>query len=137
MFYRLGPELEVTLEERGERMCVCVCVFVCVCVRVRVCMHVCVYVRVRACMCVRMCVRVCVCVCVHARVCVCVCVHACVCVCVCVHVLVCDGTYVSSCSGYGCGDRFQEGDTLIHSLQSLAALMKDPETRDIVCDVGM
>ena len=42
-----------------------------------------------------------------------------------------------ACSGYGCGDHFQEGDTLLHSLQSLAALLQAPETRDIICDVGM
>ena len=85
------------------------------------------------------CVCMCVCVCMHvcAHVCVCVCVCVCGCMCVCVHVLVCDGTYVSPCSGYKCGDHFQEGDTLIHSLQSLPALMKDPETRDIIRDVGM
>ena len=40
-------------------------------------------------------------------------------------------------SGYGCGDHFLEGDTLLLSLQSLAQLLKSPLTRDIICDVGM
>ena len=40
-------------------------------------------------------------------------------------------------SGYGCGDHYLEGDTLLLCLQSLAQLLAAPETRDIVCDVGM
>ena len=41
------------------------------------------------------------------------------------------------CSGYGCGDHFQESDTLLHSWQVLAELLQAPETQGIVCDVGM
>ena len=41
------------------------------------------------------------------------------------------------CSGYGCGDHFQESDTLLHSWQVLAELLQAPETQNIVCDVGM
>ena len=40
-------------------------------------------------------------------------------------------------SGYGCGDHFLEGDTLLLSMQSLAKLLEAPETSDIICDVGM
>lgn len=40
-------------------------------------------------------------------------------------------------SGYGCGDHFLEADTLLLSMQSLAKLLQAPETRDIICDVGM
>ncbi|EGG16403.1 glutamine-dependent NAD(+) synthetase [Cavenderia fasciculata] len=40
--------------------------------------------------------------------------------------------------GYGCEDHFYEQDTMLHSWQSLMALLKDPElTRDIIVDVGM
>ena len=39
--------------------------------------------------------------------------------------------------GYGCGDHFLESDTLLLSMQSLVKLLQAPETRDIVCDVGM
>ncbi|XP_060033251.1 glutamine-dependent NAD(+) synthetase [Erinaceus europaeus] len=39
--------------------------------------------------------------------------------------------------GYGCWDHFYEPDTLLHSLQVLAALLEAPATQDIVCDVGM
>ena len=40
-------------------------------------------------------------------------------------------------SGYGCGDHFYESDTLLHSFQILAELLRAPETQDIICDVGM
>ncbi|XP_047733174.1 glutamine-dependent NAD(+) synthetase isoform X3 [Prionailurus viverrinus] len=39
--------------------------------------------------------------------------------------------------GYGCWDHFYESDTLLHSLQVLAALLESPVTQDIICDVGM
>uniref|UniRef100_A0A8C7AYQ2 Glutamine-dependent NAD(+) synthetase n=1 Tax=Neovison vison TaxID=452646 RepID=A0A8C7AYQ2_NEOVI len=39
--------------------------------------------------------------------------------------------------GYGCWDHYYESDTLLHSLQVLAALLESPVTRDIICDVGM
>ena len=39
--------------------------------------------------------------------------------------------------GYGCGDHFLEGDTQLLSMQSLATLLEDPVTRDIICDIGM
>ncbi|XP_054553405.1 glutamine-dependent NAD(+) synthetase isoform X2 [Talpa occidentalis] len=39
--------------------------------------------------------------------------------------------------GYGCWDHYYESDTLLHSLQALAALLDSPVTRDIICDVGM
>ena len=41
------------------------------------------------------------------------------------------------CRGYGCADHFQESDTLLHSWQVLAELLRAKETQDIVCDVGM
>lgn len=40
-------------------------------------------------------------------------------------------------SGYGCWDHYHESDTLLHSLQVLAALLDTPATQDIICDVGM
>lgn len=40
-------------------------------------------------------------------------------------------------SGYGCWDHYHESDTLLHSLQVLAALLDSPVTQDIICDVGM
>ena len=40
-------------------------------------------------------------------------------------------------SGYGCGDHYLEADTLLLSMQSLAELLQAPQTRDIICDVGM
>lgn len=40
-------------------------------------------------------------------------------------------------SGYGCWDHYYESDTLLHSLQVLAALLESPVTQDILCDVGM
>ncbi|XP_057583901.1 glutamine-dependent NAD(+) synthetase isoform X4 [Hippopotamus amphibius kiboko] len=39
--------------------------------------------------------------------------------------------------GYGCWDHYYESDTLLHSLQVLAALLESPITQDIICDVGM
>uniref|UniRef100_A0A671FWD7 Glutamine-dependent NAD(+) synthetase n=1 Tax=Rhinolophus ferrumequinum TaxID=59479 RepID=A0A671FWD7_RHIFE len=39
--------------------------------------------------------------------------------------------------GYGCWDHYHESDTLLHSLQVLAALLESPVTQDIICDVGM
>ncbi|XP_066108397.1 glutamine-dependent NAD(+) synthetase isoform X2 [Saccopteryx bilineata] len=39
--------------------------------------------------------------------------------------------------GYGCWDHYYESDTLLHSLQVLAALLDSPVTQDIICDVGM
>ncbi|KAF7459580.1 glutamine-dependent NAD(+) synthetase [Marmota monax] len=39
--------------------------------------------------------------------------------------------------GYGCWDHYYESDTLLHSLQVLAALLASPVTQDIICDVGM
>lgn len=39
--------------------------------------------------------------------------------------------------GYGCADHFYESDTLTHSLQGLAYLLKSPLTRGLICDVGM
>ncbi|XP_031548903.1 glutamine-dependent NAD(+) synthetase-like [Actinia tenebrosa] len=39
--------------------------------------------------------------------------------------------------GYGCADHFYESDTLMHSLQGLAYLLKSPLTRGIICDVGI
>ena len=39
--------------------------------------------------------------------------------------------------GYGCNDHFLESDTLLHSFQVLALLLKSPVTKDIICDVGM
>lgn len=40
-------------------------------------------------------------------------------------------------SGYGCWDHYHESDTLLHSLQVLAALLESSITQDIICDVGM
>ena len=40
-------------------------------------------------------------------------------------------------TGYGCNDHFLENDTLLHSFEVLAVLLKAPVTRDILCDVGM
>uniref|UniRef100_A0A8D1PRZ8 Glutamine-dependent NAD(+) synthetase n=1 Tax=Sus scrofa TaxID=9823 RepID=A0A8D1PRZ8_PIG len=39
--------------------------------------------------------------------------------------------------GYGCWDHYYESDTLLHSLQVLAALLESPVTQDIICDVGI
>uniref|UniRef100_A0A8D1IWT3 Glutamine-dependent NAD(+) synthetase n=1 Tax=Sus scrofa TaxID=9823 RepID=A0A8D1IWT3_PIG len=36
--------------------------------------------------------------------------------------------------GYGCWDHYYESDTLLHSLQVLAALLESPVTQDIICD---
>lgn len=38
--------------------------------------------------------------------------------------------------GYGCEDHFYEADTLLHSWQSVAAILRSGETRGIVCDIG-
>jgi len=40
-------------------------------------------------------------------------------------------------SGYGCSDHYLESDTLLHSFQVLAELLKSPTCTDIICDVGM
>ena len=40
-------------------------------------------------------------------------------------------------SGYGCGDHFLEGDTLLLCMESLARLLEDSSTRNIICDIGM
>jgi len=40
-------------------------------------------------------------------------------------------------SGYGCGDHFYENDTYLHSWQVMAMLLQSPDTRDVLCDVGM
>jgi NAD+ synthase (glutamine-hydrolysing) len=40
-------------------------------------------------------------------------------------------------SGYGCEDHFLEIDTFQHSWECLAEILKSPETRDILCDIGM
>ncbi|KAK6631808.1 hypothetical protein RUM43_013872 [Polyplax serrata] len=40
-------------------------------------------------------------------------------------------------SGYSCQDHFYEGDTFLHSWQVLAELLKNPNCRDILIDVGM
>lgn len=39
--------------------------------------------------------------------------------------------------GYGCQDSFLEGDTLRHSWECLADLLKGNLTNDIICDIGM
>ena len=41
-------------------------------------------------------------------------------------------------SGYGCEDHFFELDTVRHSWEMLADILKDPElTSDLLCDIGM
>jgi len=40
-------------------------------------------------------------------------------------------------TGYGCEDHFLEQDTIMHSWQSLAALLRDDTTHGIICDVGV
>ncbi|ESO04999.1 hypothetical protein HELRODRAFT_191543 [Helobdella robusta] len=40
-------------------------------------------------------------------------------------------------TGYGCGDHFLEGDTLLHSFQVLAQLLGSPICTGVMCDVGM
>jgi NAD+ synthase (glutamine-hydrolysing) len=41
-------------------------------------------------------------------------------------------------TGYGCEDHFLESDTILHSWQSIAHILKDPEiTKDIICDIGI
>ncbi|KZS94636.1 glutamine-dependent NAD synthetase with GAT domain-containing protein [Sistotremastrum niveocremeum HHB9708] len=39
--------------------------------------------------------------------------------------------------GYGCLDHFLEGDTVLHSWETLAKILASEEATDIVCDVGM
>lgn len=39
--------------------------------------------------------------------------------------------------GYGCEDHFQEQDTIDHSWECIAELLRGDYTEDIVCDVGM
>ena len=39
--------------------------------------------------------------------------------------------------GYGCEDHFYEGDTLLHSWQALAELLRGDLTHGILCDIGM
>ena len=39
--------------------------------------------------------------------------------------------------GYGCEDHFLENDTLTHSWEVLAELIKSPDTEGLICDVGM
>ncbi|MEM7334071.1 MAG: NAD(+) synthase [Chloroflexota bacterium] len=39
--------------------------------------------------------------------------------------------------GYGCQDAFLEGDTLRHSWEVLAELLRGDLTNDIICDIGM
>lgn len=39
--------------------------------------------------------------------------------------------------GYGCEDHFYEQDTVLHSWQSLATLLRGDYTHGILCDVGM
>lgn len=39
--------------------------------------------------------------------------------------------------GYGCQDAFLEGDTLRHSWEVMAELLKGELTNDIICDIGM
>ena len=46
-------------------------------------------------------------------------------------------THACCDSGYGCGDHFLESDTLLHSYQVLAELLKAPQAKNIICDVGM
>lgn len=40
-------------------------------------------------------------------------------------------------SGYSCEDHFLETDTVMHSWESLAELLRGDHTNGIVCDVGM
>ena len=40
-------------------------------------------------------------------------------------------------SGYGCQDHFLEGDTFLHSFQSLATIIKDEACHGMLIDVGM
>eukprot|EP00898_Chlorokybus_atmophyticus_P003430 jgi/Chlat1/4088/Chrsp26S04007 len=39
--------------------------------------------------------------------------------------------------GYGCEDHFHERDTIVHSWECLAEILKTDLTDDIVCDIGM
>ncbi|TIA90965.1 hypothetical protein E3P99_01305 [Wallemia hederae] len=40
-------------------------------------------------------------------------------------------------TGYGCLDHHLEGDTILHSWEILAKLLRDEETHGIICDIGM
>ncbi|KAL1471529.1 hypothetical protein MTO96_023584 [Rhipicephalus appendiculatus] len=40
-------------------------------------------------------------------------------------------------TGYGCADHFYESDTLLHSWEVLASLLRDPTCEGIMVDVGM
>ncbi|XP_050390944.1 glutamine-dependent NAD(+) synthetase [Patella vulgata] len=40
-------------------------------------------------------------------------------------------------TGYSCADHFLESDTFLHSWEALSELLSSPETRDILCDIGM
>src|SRR5690348_14036080 len=40
-------------------------------------------------------------------------------------------------TGYGCLDHFLEGDIFLHSWEMLARIISDPDTNDILVDVGM
>lgn len=40
-------------------------------------------------------------------------------------------------SGYSCEDHFYESDTLLHSWEVLATILKSPVAEDILIDVGM
>ncbi|KAH9817214.1 hypothetical protein DFH28DRAFT_1081433 [Melampsora americana] len=40
-------------------------------------------------------------------------------------------------SGYGCFDHFLESDTILHSWEVLLKLILNPETHEILCDVGI
>eukprot|EP00047_Mylnosiga_fluctuans_P012117 m.24499 g.24499 ORF g.24499 m.24499 type:complete len:713 (+) comp4024_c0_seq2:1253-3391(+) len=40
-------------------------------------------------------------------------------------------------SGYGCNDHFSEIDTFLHSWEVLKDVLTDPDTANILCDVGM
>jgi len=40
-------------------------------------------------------------------------------------------------SGYGCEDHFLEGDTYLHSWNSICKLLTSDLTKDILCDVGL
>ena len=41
-------------------------------------------------------------------------------------------------SGYSCEDHFHEGDTIKHSWQTMADILRDDNlTKDILCDIGM
>lgn len=39
--------------------------------------------------------------------------------------------------GYGCFDHYLEGDTVLHSWEVLAEILKTDATDGIICDIGM